>query len=488
MRSQLTAIFIVLSCLFSSLYSQNNDYALFRLGVQYVYYYEQAMYPEARYHGMLLTDSACQATYPSIRWDLLYECFVPSSAFIGSEICRTDSITSVRIQEEQWLEIHQQATEGETWLASTLYGGIYGTVSQVVLENFLGLIDSVKYIRFFEDNHPDEVYGGAELRISQHHGVVSSPFFRQFGWEVNSLTLAGMSEPMVGIQNPTQADIFNLAIGDEWHTDKMLTTSDGESSYYMETSLRKGVLTDIIMDESNQTLSYVVNAETLRFRRNMDQSYSDSTLFQETYTEVFDLEDLAFLNEQPGTWREDYIGWNDSYGIIDLSYPNLCSRVGKYLIASWGINMDGCLFFYPDSGHSPDFVQGLAGPYYNVLVLSGLYHNQLIYYNGVNGSCGEPLDFSDVVIATNEPSTNPIAIALSPNPASTFVQISLLDNLPGEKQLVLYDTQGQLLKSQAFSSSVLRLELEDYPSGLYALQVSHMGSQRLGSARFLLSR
>jgi hypothetical protein len=68
----------------------------------------------------------------------------------------------------------------------------------------------------------------------------------------------------------------------------------------------------------------------------------------------------------------------------------------------------------------------------------------------------------------------PVKVTVFPNPASDYLNISFAEPLDAEVNLVLFDSQGKLFKTQVIeaASSEIQLNFQDLPSGIYLLKLT----------------
>ena len=71
-------------------------------------------------------------------------------------------------------------------------------------------------------------------------------------------------------------------------------------------------------------------------------------------------------------------------------------------------------------------------------------------------------------------SVNPVSegqIKVSPNPASTFIEIQLPADLGGEKQFLIMDANGKLISTQKTQDQYRKLDVSNLPAGMYFLRI-----------------
>ena len=71
-------------------------------------------------------------------------------------------------------------------------------------------------------------------------------------------------------------------------------------------------------------------------------------------------------------------------------------------------------------------------------------------------------------VQTIAPPTLPIKVY--PNPTTQYVIVEV-DKLDGNERVMVYDLQGKLLQSRPLNDTKIRIDLSDYPAGIYLLKV-----------------
>lgn len=77
----------------------------------------------------------------------------------------------------------------------------------------------------------------------------------------------------------------------------------------------------------------------------------------------------------------------------------------------------------------------------------------------------------DYNIVSNQEIENNIGFSVNPNPAKTYVEINLKDIAITKGHFSLTNLNGQVLASGQFNDSIFRIKVEDYPFGIYFIQL-----------------
>ena len=442
------------------------DFQFFRPDVQYLYAYPEASYLESGIIGMKLTDAPCQPTYPAIKYLGEFECNRASSAFAGARVCQNDTETLLQIDTAITLTIRHQAPIGVTWqvgqVGDTL---IFGEVTAIGPGEFLGLEDSVKTIRFSTEdlagNPVVTAVDGKSIAISQHYGLISALWFRDFPSVGYVLPIAGISEPDAGIHNPGTQEIFDLHPGDELH---IYSRIDG----FMGNSVRrdKYKITGRQFDQEHNMLRF---------------DFQDQSLYIETYPEQdtviadtagywdFYLDQFAFLDRQPGELFIDTFLQTPPQTIA-LQLNQTCDLPGKHLAYPLFEQNEGCLRVPLDVNDSPLYLSGAAGGYYSFSSLGGFSSRVLVYLKNGDGECGTPFDFDSILNSVRE-RPEPFAFNAWPNPVlSDELNLAMTAvNLPAE--LKLYDLTGHVVYRKTLETETTRMSISGITAGLYLLEV-----------------
>jgi hypothetical protein len=359
----------------------------------------------------------------------------------------------------------QQANPGQNWLAMTQPEIIYGRVEQVVVESFLGLTDSVKYIAFYRENTAGQLiplYEEVPFRISRNYGLISGVFLHWLGLETGSIELLGMSEPAVGLQNPSRESIFQLVVGDVLHLKKKETEFTPETFRHIHTEDR-AILTGIDWNESNTILTYTFAAVRKRYFEGPGAG-TDTLYSEEVYAQEIDWEELRYLDVQPGAVYQD-TDLPESLRVLALLPDAFCEQTGKRLQYPVLQSPDSCYTPWLDVFAGPIFYDQLAGPYFNFVGLNGFQVCDLRYANLSNGfSCGDPFD-----IMVNVSTPELLEFELYPNPATDYVQLSWDSFSASTLAVDLYDSMGRFLFKRFVVNNGDKIDVSGLPAGVYVL-------------------
>ncbi|GAK90268.1 chitinase [Nonlabens ulvanivorans] len=114
----------------------------------------------------------------------------------------------------------------------------------------------------------------------------------------------------------------------------------------------------------------------------------------------------------------------------------------------------------------------------DTLVLGDDFSNQAEIYFDFNAPIITNLETTAVAVPASITDRDLIQLQLVPNPANSLVTISSKINF---QHITIYNTSGQVVFNNSFSSSILShtLELENLPSGLYFVEISNTDHKAL---------
>ena len=453
-------------------------YRLFQPNVQYVYRHELPDSPgTSPLLGMFLDDSPCQTTYESVQPNMPdgdWLCLTRVPAFIGSEVCREGGLTRLNVSDDEsplWLELQTEAPLGNLWLAALTPDSVFARVDDIYQGEFLSLTDSIKAIGFYRKNEMGQLtplYEEAPLLVSKNYGLVRAVFLHWLGAEVGPIELAGMSEPAVGLQNPTRLTTINLIAGDELHSKTSYTGYTPEDEFIVDYKDERAVFVERFWTGENDTINLVFSVDhqtyfSLGGGPLRDTVYTPPYLDTMTYEWAL----LSFLDEQPGALIPDPVD-DDIWRTVMLGYNYRCDRPAKQWSTEIGFWSEDCGETSIDALLGVAYYRGFYGPYFDYVYVGGFYFDirRLAYAALSDGTiCGEPLDFlssTDELILEG-------AITTWPNPVKELLWWGIPDNQ--ETLMVnIINAQGQVLTFDSTGPNQA-LDVSSLPPGVYWLQL-----------------
>jgi len=129
------------------------------------------------------------------------------------------------------VKINSQASLNQSWKFCPLPGNSYveAKVTSVITDSVLGYPDDVKVITFQAKNSGNinisHILDQKFIKLSKHHGLSLMLDVFSVPNDTTFYVLAGQSNPAAGVQNLTWQEVYNYAVGDEFHFAGWATTA-----------------------------------------------------------------------------------------------------------------------------------------------------------------------------------------------------------------------------------------------------------------------
>ena len=498
----MTRLYLLLSAglLLCTCVRAQNDFQLFRPGVQYLYENPEFQSPaygfETEFYGVRVDSLGCQELYGSLQSEYAANgayCVSRVPSPFGYTVCQTADSTVMDFGAGDRLAIYQTAEVGTRWIARDSAGVLtFGEVLGQLLGNdtatVLGYRDELKTIGFFTEA---EKLVGPPIVISRQYGLVEGTRFYQLGKETEPLRLAGMSAPVAGVQRPMAESLGAAQVGDRFHLE---TTTVGYNPYPVpggsyfqhefETAEVIGVDT-----LAGDTIDYTLRSDVLTFRspgRSTDGG-RDSVLVRDSiYHHPFIPPPALLTDLQPGARTPgDSAGSTDIVRLVKL-YRQPCGLLStRFSTEAVYTGEDPC-------GLDGAMVDGVPGDAYTPYIplnldsidfQTGVYYKTLRYAQTADLECGTPLDLSDIIIATDDFSAAlDAAIQVYPNPATDLLTV-LLPSITEAYSLEVYSLIGRRLREIPAVRERATLNVQELPAGTYLLLILTDG-RTVGRKRF----
>ena len=371
------------------------------------------------------------------------------------------------------ITIHTNAPIGDKWIAFQIKDSLIVEASVVNHDTltFLGLIDSVKTIRFqtFDKkmNPLVEDLNHMEIKISKNYGFVKTLNFYLFPnfkidyptGQFEEYNLIGLSNPEIGIRNLTWFEINDFQIGDEMHILDESSCWDGRG--------RGSATTNKFIYKYIDRADYI---DSIIYRYSRKQSiktiYTDSSSFK-FYNDTLKttIKPDLFFDKLPG---EPIILEYGTYNYYMLNESPLAKFSPGYPIfgftgdSCWGLIIaDGCI-------SDKKYIKGLGGPYYGcteAFCLGGA-ERKLVYFKKGNTTWGNPLiitDISDIEQINN--------IQVYPNPANDYINVKFCDMSNSDCSISIYNIQGKLMISRKLELTDSKIDISAFKTGTYIFKI-----------------
>ncbi|WP_116106667.1 T9SS type A sorting domain-containing protein [Lewinella sp. IMCC34191] len=474
-----------------------SDYQLFRPEIQYLYeddeYTPFDQFQRSQFYGVRVDGTGCQELYASMALGEggKQPCLRRLPSPFGYSICQEADSTVMDFLEQGTMVIYHGAPVGTRWKARQ-EGEIIltGVVDTIVQESVLGITDSVKRIVLLTQRG-DTLH---RLAISHTYGVVRSGFLYELPPAGRTLTLAGTSQGELGRQLPADSTYGQVRVGDRYDTETHAprrTIGPNNSTLYEEYTQETHTVLSI--DSTVGDVRYfktVGDRLTYRVRTDGSSPPEDSTLVRDVVCRRTFSFPGAMVGVQPG-----------ARALVDSTDQGLEYRVRFMQDEVCGLTStrfsDGAYFTdrEADCGNLIILIDGGPEPLYTTYVpemvdtfLIGMYPDRtfLRYLSNDEIECGQPYDFSDIVLATNDLGRGAARIFdLFPNPAGNFFTVDPELSIR-TYQLRLFDLSGSVVLEREELRGRQNIALTGLPGGLYVVVVR--GSDGSVSARRLIVR
>ncbi|WP_116105115.1 T9SS type A sorting domain-containing protein [Lewinella sp. IMCC34191] len=453
-------------------------YQLFRPGVQYMYEdpeFESRTYGfDTEFYGVRVDSLGCGELYGSLEKITENDaaCVVKVPSPFGYRICQTPDSTVMHFDGEEQLVLYHTAVVGTRWLARNDNGvRLYAEVLSVASSTVLGITDTLKTIGFFTEGGDAS---GPTVTIGQNTGLVGGTRFYQVDRERSPLTLAGVSEPAVGVQLPP-ASKFGLAeVGDTFQV-----AASGTGALPPPFTVPGGVPTSFVtavilaVDSSRDDVyTYEVEADLYRKRQGQAVPFAVDTVF------TFDHARLpADMMRQPGA-RQDTTFFGSGYSDLLKVFRDSCGLMQQRLStpASFEENeICGLDQAELDANPGPVFVERVPFHVDNIISQAGPQAIRLQYFGSEAYHCGIYLEAAEIIVSNAAPPVwDAIPVEVFPNPTTGALTVTLPDRV-GAYDLTVYDLSGKQLRTVKEVRGRHTLSLDGVPSGAYFLVVRGAG-------------
>jgi hypothetical protein len=399
-------------------------------------------------------------------------CYTPYGAsWLGNKIIVKPDWNYFFNENNDTIKIKTDAKLNESWAVySKGDTKVIATITKIELLSFLGLTDSVKTIRLIggvttsgilsqKTKELTTVLDGNTMLLSKHYGFVntfnflifpaknnSSPYF-QGDWE--NCTLAGMTNPTVGVQNLTWFDVHDFQVGDEIHTNNR-SFSYGNS--VSNKSIYKYMSRVNYKDSIIYTIEYTGMTESFKY---------ETHFYHYTFTTV--IKPYNFFDALPNEPKINYSELSSMSMSSDGNTKIKPPYGSVYNTTCWVEPMvNGCFPNY-------NYIKGLGGPYYRCEDMFNSNDIELVYSKKGTTTWGTPL----VINGIHQPSYPPEDIVF-PNPATDRISISpkvLTETFTFE----LMDLRGIIVLRTTVDASQNDVNINNLTSGLYMYRLMNKG-------------
>ena len=369
---------------------------------------------------------------------------------------------------------------GDYWICYEFFTGYYirAAVTEAQNMGFLGITDMVKKITFqaMGSNgqpvvHPvNDMY----LLLSENYGLIRTVNFKVFPdlidytWEeeCQEFELCGMDNPAVGQTNLTKEQIFNLNVGDEYHTKRY---SDPFSGFYDEQYMIYTII--------HKTVS--LNGDTILYQAarcgkkgEIVNNVVKWQYYNDTIQFLINLPDYNFLDTIP-EWimvegDEDYREY--SYNTQE-KLEGSDRMLKRYWNGLYSVSPHDCIEMIITDEKNPGYgeqyyVEGIGGPFYNYDFWWPNYYH-LVYFNMGEEEWGEPYNCDSLLVHVEQSRTMELKVRVVPNPMTTKASITFYNPENESYVLRLYNFLGHQIKEFCTTSNTIQLQRDNLQGGVY---------------------
>jgi hypothetical protein len=375
-------------------------------------------------------------------------------------------------KENDTIFIKTNAALHEAWKMFSFSNGNYieATVSTLQSETFLGLTDSVKTIilqmKDNTGNNLSDAVNNLTLKISKNYGFLKIADFYNFPFNLNpptdefysdsTLSLIGLTNPLIGWKNITLSDIFTMQPGDEIDYYRY-----NSNNFFNEKKICKYLSRSVDIALNKVTFNIEVCDKYQYFAPPQSITLTHDTI-QEADSLLGGLNALPFEPVIDNGYYTYYIK-NDS---IVNKFSDFTSVVGidsVMIDLCWEDPNCGEYYniYYKNLGYTINYHSNNMGDIFD----------NIVYYNIQGISWGVPY-ICDTLMLKSPVITNLPDIRIFPNPASNYIQI----NFPCEVMnayVQISNLQGNILLSQLITCRNQMIDISAIPEGFYIIVISN---------------
>jgi len=413
-----------------------------------------------------------------ILWD---QCYIPGPSWIGKYMM-TDGFGNNYFftSTEDTICIRTDASAGDSWVfAGNDSIQIVAYISTEDISIILGEPDSTKTICFQSYNNEGETifnpFDLKVLKLSKNHGLVNSIDFYNFSFNNPYIyNLAGISEPLLGLQNLTSKEVFDFSPGDVFHIEDKYWYWLGVTNLHWSVNR--------ILESNWAPSGDSVKYSIARFIRKIAYSPGGPYIWyiNDTINQTYIFDQLEYINSYPE--KVSYTEYDTGYfsGINNMHQ----SSTNKYNFRRVKSSLRGWWHYYNCIIHPlyqeemKYFIDG-CGEYYSKYYSDNGYHpsgssSELLYFSKGTDTWGIPFDTStwNTTFSDSDSVSTQDQIVLYPNPAGdrVTIEISSFDN-SSSYCMKIYAVAGNKTDEMIIPEKSFTFSAGKYAPGIYFLIV-----------------
>jgi hypothetical protein len=464
-----------------------SPYQLFRPGVQYLYENPGfAIFPTTatQFYGVRVDSSDCSELYTTFGYgdsSLPSDCVFRRPAPFGDTVCQNADSTVMDYGDYGRVVLYQNAPLDSSWtIRTTSDREITATVTEVAVDTFLGLSDTVKTITLTASPDAEE-QGATPIRISRRYGLVGGLRFYTFPLPGNELPLAAIHPPSAGMRLPPP-EVYGLAaVGDTFQVEiigryafGLLGAGSGEY----------GRLATVVVQSVDSSQTDVYTYEMRGDIYDLGPAGADTVALDTTFSYSFSRLPESLATTQPGTV------------VVDSSREATTRFLHRAFLGPGGVlqrQRSTGVGFASDSTCGFDLA-GLdesPGPAYTPYIpfslsvfgtVGGPQGVRLLYYRSGDRRIGK-LRTLDEIVSVDHPKRESLRIQLYPNPVGDRLTIEVPES-NGAYRFEVWDQNGRRLGSYPTTTTETVVNVGDLSRGGYYLIALREG-RVVGRKRFI---
>jgi hypothetical protein len=385
--------------------------------------------------------------------------------------------------ENEPITIKSQAEVSENWVCYEFENGDYieATIESVIETEFLDISDLAKKIVLLAYNANGELIehtiNNRYLLLSENYGLIRLLNFKLFPdlfdevWDdqIKIFNIVGIEGNESGVENLTWDKIFNLEIGDEYHTERFVNSWPlGEviREYFINVIIDKEIFFD--GDSLVYQLSRCGQKKVIDNYGNVDYTFFNDTTNKIYSKNNFNICFLDTLAERIITTGDE--AFHEYFYSIQLrdSYGNKSRKL--FMEGLYSEPPHECIWQIVTGNKSPGlssgyYVEGLGGPYWsNYEWWEDVY--KIVYYNTQGEEWGEPLICDSLLIGIEKKYAQKKEVNLYPNPATDFIAISSTYSI---SEVSFYNLKGERIFNVNFLKNTI--DISGLKPGLYFAEI-----------------
>lgn len=376
---------------------------------------------------------------------------------------------------------------GGKWSFKTLNGNTYIEAEVIAQkrDTFLGVIDSVRYIRLLARDSNGIISHGLnykELRLSRSYGLLDMPYFKDLLNVPVIYTLTGASHIPGSMYNLDARATFDIRPGDVRHIvqGEMMNYTDVLPGRMREYELR----TCISRQELNNGALLVIT-DSVQFAR-MNYSFVNgqyTTTYSYIDTLVRDsihLPDYVFLDKLVLQLSDTPLSKSMNSYCELLPYTYLKFYTSPVFYSLPGRQMKKKTFVYTSPGYWAKgiddetyglYIEGLGEYYISWLPSGSTYYRLPLYYRRGTESGGNN-SFWHLALSSRDPEAR-LNVQLYPNPAQDAVMLQFFGPVSDQAHADIYTSDGLMLQRVPIYGNENELSTASWKPGCYFIRVTN---------------